>query len=130
MFLTVAICKDTGKLVILNQQGAMASKAVTGTLLIIDRANPFTLLPISSGFEVKVLPLTKALPTARIQGMLAGLPEAFRAEIGFSNPESAPAQPTIALWLAVREDGVPEPMSFWWEAPASTSSSPWLASSA
>ena len=112
MFLTVAICKDTGKLVLLNQQGAMASEAVTGTLLIIDSANPFALQPISSGLEVKVLPLTEALPSSRIQAMMAGPPEAFRAEIGFSNPESAPAQPTIALWLAVREDGVPKTHEF------------------
>ena len=59
------------------------------------------LLPttLSTGLEVKVLPSTCWVPDARVQGLITGPPETFREEIGFSDPSSAPGQPTIALWF-------------------------------
>jgi hypothetical protein len=113
MFLTLAINKNNGRALVINQEGSSSDLAVEGVPLRVDRKNPFKFTPttVDNSSEVKILDKSATIPAPRINAMMTGPPESFRHEIGFTDPDYAPTTNVVALWLDYK-DGFPRMHEF------------------
>ena len=113
MFLTLAIRKESGRLVVVNGDGHLAEESPAGCSLKFDRREPFKLKPASadSAVDIIILDSSHSIPSPRIQSMLTGTQEAFRVDLGFTDPDYAPTTTTLALWLEYKS-GAPRSHEF------------------
>ena len=88
--------RDSAQFLTVNMQGEVATEPTPGTVLMIDKRDPFKLAPtdVTKGALVNILTVDKLIPRPRIRSMFTGQIEQFRAEIGTS-PESYVLQPAI-----------------------------------
>ena len=79
-FLTLAIEKQSGQPTYINHEGYMAKSAVPGIPIMVDRKDPFKLVPTNTthGVEISHLPESCFLSGPKIAMMCTGSVEAYR----------------------------------------------------
>ena len=108
MSMTLAIRKESGRPVNINNEGFLSDYAVSWVNLKIDRKDPFKLVPVDdeSSVDVEVIDSSVCIPSDRLEAMKTGPVEQFRHSIGFTDPASIPEGITVAVWLQYR-NGAP-----------------------
>ena len=105
MYVTVVIEKETGiaKLLDHNKQEVSYKE---GMSVRIDRGDPFKMIPVAGGRAVDVLPLpvSTRLTESRIETIMTGSVEKFRADIKLNDETT---YPTVAMWCQF-ESGSPK----------------------
>ena len=100
-FVTLVLKKESGQQAYVDANHAVSQQAPENVKIMVDRSNPFKVAPTTeaTGSEVKKLGVASTIPDARIQKLVTGSTQAFKAKIGFVDPDLKPTKPTIALWV-------------------------------
>ena len=107
-YLTVAIRKETGRLVYIDNDGKLSDCARDGDSLRLEYSKPYLLKPASTEATIPVarLPKTATIPTARVAAMSVGSVEEFIQQIGYNDEEFCPKEPEITIWMNFNKDGL------------------------
>ena len=79
---TLVIKKSTGQVAFVHKGGGVSQEAPEGARVLVDRKNPFIFEATGAGAEVTRLGDEFLIPDGRLNGMVCGSLESYRAKIG------------------------------------------------
>ena len=103
--LTLCIDRENGRPLFVDREGKVATSAPSGTPLRMDYPRPFSTIysKVEDSSLVERLPPSTVMPTQKIKQMSTGTLEQYAAELGFTDPQYSPDEPTVALWIMMQE---------------------------
>ena len=102
--LLLVIKQDTGRCAFYNKKGEVSPEAEDGKEIRIRYERPYDakFSKHDDSSLVERLPLAATIPEKIIFGMDKGRPEEFRLALGFASADTAPPDPTVAIWARLK----------------------------